>query len=308
MLNEFLEAEAYLGDPDADDIRLNYKTLTDGFRGKYKLDGISDVLTLIACHYIYDFCKVTEVNRETADRTALILRIWCGFEGDVSQADLKKAKKENKHWFKAYPNAEGWLHSYHKKYLEEKGGDWSAYSKEWSDKFHSNNVYRAKMMSYENIVAQAAARGPLKNYYLVISKNILEKEVRNSKGKKPASGRQKTILKILGAYKVLQLLHPGQESVLMQTARILNWLGYEANKPRRIIGDLTWNDKYIFSLDDYGDFLKLSVNQDFLSAIDISLQEDTSNISLNSYDIYKDAGHGKKNGLEKLNDTKPDKI
>ena len=303
MLNEFLEVTSYLENPIADDIRLNYKLLSDDFKGKCKLDGIADVLTLIACHYIYDFCKVTEVSRKIADKTILILRIWCGFEEDVSSEELEKAKIENQEWFKTYPYAEGWLCSYHDKYLKEEGGAWSVYSLEWKKKLHSSNVYRAEKVSYENILAQAVARGSLKNYYLVVSKkyeDIINNEVINAKGKRLATGRQRTMLKFLGAYSVLQLLHPKQKFVLMQSARILNWLGYDANKPERIVGDIIWNGEPIFQLDGQGDFRKFSVNSKFLSEIELKVQEGEINQEPDVYDMYQDIGHGKKKGLRKL--------
>jgi len=300
MLNEFLEVETYLGDPTTEDIRLNHKLLADDFKGKCKLNGIHDILVLIACRYIYDFCKVTELNREVFDKTILILRIWCGFEGDVSSKDLAQAKSENQEWFKSYPYAEGWLRFYHDKYLKEKGASWSVYSIEWKAKLCSKSVYYAESICYENILAQAVARGPLKTYYLVVDKKydeLIQNEVKTDKGKRPDKRRQRNMLKLLGTYKVLQLFHPGQKSVLMQTNRIANWLGLSSVKDDRWCLELRWKNEPIFQKEGFGSYMKFSVNQSFLEMIDLQLMERIEEIDRTKYNVYGDNGHGRSNGL-----------
>lgn len=305
MLNEIKEVESYLCTPRSVDTRLGIKLLTDNFKGDCKLNGIADILTLVASHYLFDVYKFHELNRDVEKMTILIMRIWCGFENDVMGDELKIAKEENREWFKKYPQAEGWLRVYHDQHLKGKTCNWEEYSNKWKKTLNSKYLYQAESLCFENILAQAIARGPLQEYYLVIKKkyeDAIKNDIRdkNRKGKILDSRKQKTILKLLAAYKILQKLHPRQSYVLMQTNRILNWLGYESDNKERWCLDLTWCGEQIFFIDSDYDFKKMSVNQKFLNEMDVHLQEASSTSILSEYDIYQDTGYGKKNGLIKL--------
>lgn len=303
MLNEYKEVEAYLQDPNTDDIRLNAKLLTDNFKPGAKLNGIVDVLTLIACHYLYDFNKEKKLTHTMQANTILILRIWCGFAGDVTKEELEEAKAKNELWFKKYPQADGWLREYHCKHIAEQSNDWSTYSDKWSKSLNSKYLYRAEQLSYENILAQAIARGPLKNYYLCVAKDydiVIKDGIKNDKGKSPDKRRQVTILKLLAAYMILRQLHPGQKYVLLQTNRILNWLGFESMKGDRWCLNFQWRGEPIFMQESHGDFLKFSVNQNFIKEMGIQLYDSTEGIDEKDYYIYQDDGAGKTKPLVKL--------
>ena len=300
MLNEIKEVESYLKNPDADDVRLNASLLSENFKVEYKLEGIGDVLTLIACHYLYSFCNTKIEDEETEYMVILIMRIWCGFENDVTDEEMIKAKQANKLWFEKYPQAEGWLKVYHNKYLQ-RVGDWTIYSQKWSEHLKSDAIYSVKAIRYGNILAQAVARGPLKEYYLVVDKKYEEavnnkEEIQNENHKKPDIRKRRSMLKLLGAYKVLQLLHPGQKYVVMQKNRILNWLGLCSYTKDRMCVEYKWRGEPIFLLEEHKDFLKFSINQEFLKEMDVKLQDNSNDIP-DGRNIYRDNGHGEKNEL-----------
>ncbi len=299
MLNEIMEVESYLSDPKT--TRLNAKLLGDGLKkGEYKLNGIADVLSMIAAYYIYNFTGASKIDEELEKKVTLILRVWFGFEGDVSSEELKEAKKDK--WFTEHPYAEGWLREYLKPYLSE-DRTWITYSEKWCKAWKSQMTYQAQQLVYPNIMAQALARGPLKEYVLVTKKcKALFADIQNEKGKKPPIGRKKTLLKLIATYKILQLQQPGQKYVLMQTNRILNWCGYNSYKQDRMCPDLRWKNEQLVLVESYKDFRKFSINSHFLDAMEIRLveKEEAMNIDPEQYDIYQDQGYGKNQGLEKV--------
>ena len=305
MLNEVKEVEVYLCKPDSEDSRINPKLLSENFKEGNKLVGIADVLTMIASHFIYNFKKLDSnksLDGELKDDAVKILRIWCGFEDDVTEEELKNTKERNSDWFEKYPQAEGWLRDYHKAHMTN-GGTWSEYSTKWKATFGSVYVYRSEQVGYENILAQAIARGPLKNYYLVINKKYgeaVDNEIKNSNDKKPDARRQRTMLKLLSAYMLLRQLHPGQSYVLLQTSRILNWLGFESDKADRWCVDYFWQENPIFYIEKNDDYKKFKVDEKFLLAMDVKIMEEIACIETNEYDIYQDDGHGKNTPLTKL--------
>lgn len=297
MLNEIMEVESYLGDPK--DSRLNAKLLGDGFKkGEYKLNGIADVLSMIAAYYIDRFSDISKIDETLEEKVTLILRIWFGFEGDVNLEELKEAKKDK--WFEEYPNADGWLREYLKPNLSE-NRTWTTYSEKWRDAWKRPMAYQAKQLVYQNIIAQAQARGKLKEYVLVTKKcDDFFADIQNEKGKKPSKVKKKALLKLIAAYKILQLQQSEQKYVLMQTNRILNWCGYSSYKEERMCSNYRWNNKLLVSMESYDDFRKFSIHSDFLDAMEIQLveMEEAEVIDRSRYDIYRDYGQDRE--LEKL--------
>lgn len=300
MLNELEEAKAYLENPDSSKPRIGVNLLTDHFKGKCKLDGLGDILTIVVCHYLYDFNDFTRFDEKMKSDAILIMRIWCGFEGDVTEEELRKAKEENQGWFTSYPQAIGWLRTYCETNFRKNTSNWLQYSEEWRDKLKKKLVYQAKRFCYENILAQAIARGPLKEYYLMISNvydKALKEEIRNGEKKMPDARKQKTILKFLAAYKILQRYHPGQKYVLLPTNRLLNWAGL-ANKNENVwCIDLRWNDKPLFLKETGRDYIKFCVEPSFVKSMDICLLEELPKVVPNDHRIYRDGGYGKSAGL-----------
>lgn len=301
MLDEIKEVEAYLCNPEDENPRIGASLLFDGFKGKCKLNGLKDVLTLVASRYLYDFCKFDNFDKESKDKVILILRIWCGFESDVTQEELELAKTENKEWFDRYPQAEGWLRAYHAKHCNRESHNWSNYSEKWVPQLRTKNIYQAETTSYESVLAQVIARGPLKTYYLVMRDNYadaLKNDIKDGEGKVPGVRKQRNLIKLIAAYKALQLLHPGQEYVLLQTNRVLGWLGLGSDKDDRWCLDFTWRGEPLFLKDGDKDFKKFYVNQSFLEAVDAQIKENVSDFSKEEYVVYQDAGH--QNELIKL--------
>lgn len=312
MLNELQEAEAYLRKPDSDDTRLKAQLLSDDFDKTCKLNGIADVLTMVVRRYL-DLCKsgkaevcesgIADENTEenTEEMAILIMRVWCGFDGDVTEAELKRAKDCNQKWFQKYPKADGWLRAYHEKHLKGKCGSWQEYSGKWKKILNSQLLYQAESICFGNILAQAIAGGGLKTYYLVMNKayeETLATELRNPDGKMPGQPKQKNILKILAAYKVLQRVHPQQKFVLLQTNRILNWMGFESDREQNWCLNITWRGEPLFTKDGGSDYKKICVNQDFLKEMDVHLQE--SKTIPDGCHVYEDIGHGRKKALKRL--------
>lgn len=296
MLNEIMEVESYLGDPTAS--RLNVNLLRDGKKDECKLNGIADVLSMIAAYYICHFLGASKMDEELEKKVTLIMRIWFGFEGDVNLEDWEEAKEEK--WFEAYPYADGWLREYLKPYLSE-NETWQAYSDKWCDAWKEPMAYKLKQQVYPNIIAQALARGELKEYVLVTKKcKDFFADIQNEKGKKPPKGRRATLLKLIAAYKILQLQQPGQKYVLMPTNRILNWCGYSSYKADRMCLNLQWKKHPLVLVESHKDFRKFCINSDFMDEMKICLveKEKATNIDHEQYDIYQD--YGQSQGLEKM--------
>lgn len=208
----------------------------------------------------------------------------------------------NRKWFEKYPYANGWLREYLKQYLSE-DENWQAYSDKWCDAWKESMAYKLKQLVYPNIIAQALARGELKEYVLVTKKcDDFFADIQDEKGKRPPKGRRATLLKLIAAYKILQLQQPGQKYVLMPTNRILNWCGYNSYKSDRMCPDLRWKNAPLVLVESHKDFRKFRIHSDFLSEMEIQLIEkkEAANIDHERYDIYQDYGHGKDKGLEKM--------
>ena len=301
MLNEIKEVEAYLCNPKDDNSRLSSKLLTENFKPHCKLNGIAEVLTLVASYYLYNFNNCEGFTEETREMTVLILRIWCGFAEDVSDEERAIAKHKNKEWFVKYPNAEGWLYSYHSKHITDEVISWSDYSNEWSDKLKSNFAYKSNAFCYDSILAQAVSRGRLKTYYLGINEsyeNVFGEDIKTSANKTPDARKRKTLIKLIAAYKLLQKFHEGQKSVLIQSNRILNWLGYKSDKSDRWCSDILWKNKRIITIESYKDYKKMSVDEEFLKHFDIKLLDNQPQDIPKGYILYDDNGH--KNGLIRI--------
>ena len=99
MLNEFLEFEAYTKNPTSENPRLQPKMLTHSFSvshyGRYYLDGINQVLIIIARHFIFSECG--KMSDNIVESTIQVLKRWIGMTGNNE---------------KEYPLVNKWFHEY----------------------------------------------------------------------------------------------------------------------------------------------------------------------------------------------------
>lgn len=294
MLDEIREVKSYLCNPDDDNPRISANLLFENYKGNCKLNGLKDILVLVASHFFYDFCSSENFSKDSKKKTILIMRIWCSFENDVTEEELEFAKSECEKWFATYPQAEGWLKTYHTKHCNRETHNWTNYSKKWVSQLGEKKIYKAEVATYESILAQVIARGPLKTNYLVMKNayiDAVKNDIRDGRGKTPGTIKKRNVIKLIAAYKMLQTLHPGQKYVLLQTNRVLAWLGMSSDKDDRWCLDFTWKDEALFLKEGSSDFKKYYVNQEFLDEMDVQILESISDLSREEYLIYQDAGH-----------------
>ena len=301
MLDEKIEVIEYLCNPDIAEPRISANILFENYKAECKLDRVQDILTLIASHYLYDFCKGDIIDEETKKKVILILRIWCGFDNDVTKEELKFAKKECKEWFDKYPQAEGWLKTFYAKHCKEGKNIWPKYTNKRANELRTENIYKANAISYEGILAQTIARGPLKTYYLVVKKDytdVVGNAIKDEKGEVPKNVKKRNIMKLIASYKILQIFHPEQKYVLLQPNRVLGWMGIRSDKKERWCLNYTWNNELLFKMESGEKHKKFYGNEEFLKVVDAQIREDVSEISKEEYIIYQDQGH--QNELKEL--------
>jgi hypothetical protein len=184
--------------------------------------------------------------------------------------------------------------------LAHRKSTWSDYSKEWKEKLKSPLVYSAERQCYEIILAQALAIGAPKRYYLQMKecKKGVIPGVTRSNGTLPDKRKRRNLFKIIIAYKLLQRFHPNQEWVLLQTNRVLSWMGMESDKADRWCLDIQWNGEPLVETQSVIDYKKLRVNSNFLKEMDIQLLEQLPSTVPDGYQIYCDTGYGKDNELK----------
>lgn len=125
MLNEILEFEAYVKDPESDTPRIQPKMLTENYESD-DLNGIGGILVILARGFIFGFETEKKIYNEDGlvhenilNDTKYILLQWCGFNCNVLESrektnnnDLKKPSQCILEWQKKYPEANGWLKKY----------------------------------------------------------------------------------------------------------------------------------------------------------------------------------------------------
>ena len=196
MINEHLEFKSYVTNPTSSNPRLQPQIFTNRFDGK-SLVGIEDVMTLIVREFIFTYCKNEiydddgVINELVANDTKEVLNDWCGF--DTEKASKTRISEARRNWEKDYPQAKNWLEKYIKhhysnddKKLKKNPSKtvndvWDDYITVWNKSLNKGGDYRAKKISYNNIIANALESGPLKEYYLAFKKNEEEKPCKKEK-------------------------------------------------------------------------------------------------------------------------------
>lgn len=337
MLNEKLEFEAYVTDPESDTPRIQRYLLIGKFSKEGNLYGLETILTVIARGFLYakagndDPAVAGEgpYSEEMIHAAIRVLARWCGFSsGEEKEADQQNSCLQT--WFEKYPEADGWLEKYWKHYCKSKHSEelWKEYEEKWKRSLNSGD-YRFNKISYQNVIANALEMGPLRIRYLVFKKDENAVEER----KKPdihylyeiqegeRSPQKSTITKFLkniAAFLILQTYHPeNQKEVLLDRRRLLNWYGQDDQKNDTSIWYLShflWHGDPIFWRSDTWmnlNFIKFGVNPEYLKHFDFKLIEPKSEDELKTYIkeygdrywILKDTGHVKNSPLCFVNNT-----
>lgn len=316
MLNERMEAEAYLGAIDSKSCRLQPGLLADKFikkNDKAKLNGLRDVMIVVARAFIDQQMANGKDIEGIHDGCIKALILWCGFETDDVLKECRNDKKIVS-WLQSYPNSDCWLRKYYDAIMIESDKkksyrSWEEYQNEWK-KLNSGLVYQVKEYCYENIVADALSYGELKTYFLAIKdadkmllsikKEMTETEkAKKTDAKKLDVRTQNKLLKLLAAY-LLFVEYEQQKTVSFKRLPFLNWLGIDNDNRGSCFPELTWKDSQFYERISYTDFVKVRVCDEFISEYDLRLigSADIERYLQEGYSVYKDAGHGK--NLNKL--------
>ena len=247
MLNEILEFEAYVTEPCSPNPRLKPKLLTEKFSfedGAYKLKGIDQIMTIVLRGFLFpehakDFFD--ENGLLSAEGIAIskeVLNIWCGF------SDSKKASSEVKKWLKKYRYADHWLKKYwifqyeffseKKKPKKEGAAEWEILAEKWRKDFNDDTAYKAESYTFDNIIANALEKGPLKQRYCIVKKSADGKKIKKMKDltiylfdcneKNRVEKTEVKMLKNIIAFQIGQEEHPGnQKEVILQRLRLFGW-------------------------------------------------------------------------------------
>lgn len=302
MLNEHLEVEAYLCDIEHEDNpRILPKLLTDEY--KVKLNGIQDVLTLIAREFIFGFMGAEEITPELHEDFISVLRLWFGFDDENDLNELRKGKTIKK-WLKNHPHADGYFKNYFDKFISPKA-EWDDFVKTFHTRFLNKRgyLYTSKEVCYENIIADALADGPLKNYYLIFrgDDTRFNTSLQSPNGKGLTTPTYQKNYKLLATNLLAMKRADGVKTVYIRKLRLLNWLGYDSDKWTNWFPGLKWEKQAICKRISGDDYVKLQINNEFVQKFDLKIIEKTElkDYQKKEYTILKDCGHNKY--LEKIN-------
>lgn len=326
MLNETLEFESYIIDPESAKPRLQPKYLTNSFsitEDKYSLHGIDQVLTIVARGFLFSeyalkiYSPDEIISDDTIDATAEVLARWFGCVKDDHSNETWYSCVEK--WFRENKQADGWFEKYWKYHYKNQKKDvtpdeieekWSSCVKEWSEKFYGFS-FTAKGHSFHNIIANAIEAGPLKERYLVVKKGYSEKGLfrylYDYEGKtSPHIETEIKLLKTIAAYLILRENHPtAQTEVLLQRGRLLGWFGQDDAKNEAklfLFKKLSWDKQPIVTRGAVvGQYIKLIIDPDYLERFDYKIIE-KSQVELykDDYWILQDPGYDSKTHFIRL--------
>ena len=211
MLNEIIEAEGYLFDPDGS---CEYQSLnTKLFCGKKgDLNGLDRAMTTVARYFLFEDGVEGE---QAVARAGAALRMWCGLMPDTLEGALEE---ERIYLMARYPWIDRWLPRILKKEGAMKNGPNSDIVEKALKKLEkrrksftyatlarakANNDF--KLLSYEKAIANALiAWGPLKKYYLVCEDPEWFAKICKKRGSKkyakPMEKDEDKVVKLIAAY------------------------------------------------------------------------------------------------------------
>ena len=328
MLNEKLEFDAYTKTPKSETPRIQPYYFTNSFSDTCELNGLEQILTVIARGILFSNHGIIEentLNPKFIEGVSEILQRWCGFDETDYREEGKNPCVEQ--WFEKSPEADGWLKAYwtyhfnkgekRKKTTLRAEDMWKQVKEKWQVSLCSSSDYRWKKITYHNVIANARELGPLRERYLVFRKDEKQKEVKEevsfqylyqvNGGGKPNKNKQQKFLKNIAFYLLHQEQHPKNHrtEVLFRKGALLGWYGQDdttGEKKHWFFDNLYWDQIPIFSKSGGGDYVKFGVDSDYLRKFDFKLIEESEIEEYEEqYWILKDAGHG--NRLEIKNYT-----
>ncbi|MBQ3035690.1 MAG: hypothetical protein IJD31_02050 [Lachnospiraceae bacterium] len=332
MLNEVLEFKAYVTNPESDNPRIKPKMLTNSFSDTYELNGLERILTTVAREFLFSYFAdkknelISEPGEHMIETVTYILRKWCGFNNpkvenrdDFKEKTIIPTVQSNaavQKWFDDYPEADGWLRKYWIYHFKKKNKSkdikpeqlWNRVEEERSGSLESPNDFRAKKITYKNVIANALEMGPLNNRYLVFKKDKKTETVEEKKrfdylfevaedANKPNFNTKQKFLKSIAAYLIFREYHPkGQQEILIRHGQLMNWYGdddagYDMDECHT---RFRWKGKAIISRGTtiYGS-KKLIVAPEYLEVFDYQLiNESQIEEYWEKYWILEDGGHG----------------
>ena len=326
MLNEFLEFEAYVTNPESESPRVQPFMLTEHFDEENYLNGIEEIMTVIARAYLYSdnrkiYDKSGRVNEKLIHDAIELLHRWTGF----SDSDIRKQSKNSKldKWMQENSFVDGWLKMYwmfqfgnkivkkNPKLKEEKEKRWKQLEKKWNERFNSPMDYQAGRITYKNVIANALELGPLRNRYLVVKKGSeqLGQKVKANDDKRfkylsDKSRRQTAtdmkFMKVIATYLIHQEQHPiGQKEVWIKNSDLSRWDALDDSNNGSVTWypeDVLWNGIPIYTRSSLrGSCIKVKVNPDYLQKFDFHIIE-PENVEQykNTHWVLEDLGHGLK--------------
>ncbi len=305
MLNEMMEFEAYVRDPQSKQPRLQPKLLTNSYKqnknSEYQLRGLDQVMTMIIRDFLFSdqaktlFDENGLITDEGIKATKELLNRWSGFykilEEGTGRSQVSKAVKN---WLKRHPEAEGWLKKYWTFHYKEIKGkkktetEWDQCARTWCKKYNAELSYQNEGVTFENIIANAIERGPLRERYCIVKK----KDTGHVPGKikdlyayifpeKGDSGFQKKtahkMLKNIVAFLIVQDEHPGkQKEVLLQRLRLFGWYGTDDSDGKKLhwcFEQFLWRGEHIIYGYSGSDYAKLGIKQDYIDEFGFRLIE-----------------------------------
>ena len=294
--------------------------LTDDFSDGKCLIGIEEIMTVIARGYIFSegrllYDDLGKINEKIIYDTIELLHRWTGF------ADIEIRKRtdnsELDKWMKRHSVVDSWLKKYWKYWLglkdkkissSDKELKWELLEKEWNEKLNSPMDYQANKITYNNIIANALEKGPLRNRYFAmkksqehIGKNVILSDKERFKHFLYKSGAHDTtynkVLKIICTYLLFLERYPkGQKQVWVKSSELSRWYGLDDGGNGWYPDDIEWKQKPIYITNMIRNNLtKLMVDPEYLETFDFRIIErDEISKYRNEYWILEDCGHGLK--------------
>lgn len=326
MLNEKIEFESYMKDPESENPRILPKIFTGEYKTKNcELNGLEQILVSIARGYIFTYYTKDNITTddgrhyktEIIEETRIILQQWLGFEEVNADSD------NIKNWNTLYPDAkDGWLkkywhHWYEKKRPKKKDLDlntiWKNELVEKKGKNLQGYDYQENVSTLNAVIASAFRQGPLRERCLIFKKDTAKNTKEGfaylytvkEEAKKPSKPTEEKLLKNIAAYLILREYHPeGQKYCLLYRHRLLNWYGIDDSKNAQdtwYFKQCLWGDKKVPIMDAHSkdrgwNFIKFSINESFLKHFDFRIidKSEIQRIDQEKYWILNDTGAGKK--------------
>ncbi len=273
MLDEILELDAYVSEPESLCPRLQPKLLTDDFSSVPKLRGLNQILTLIARDFLFSSYAETVffndglISDEGIMAAKILLNRWCGFDIKKDTEDKQKAvsfaSETVDRWFEIHPEADHFLKRFWQfhfcEHMERNKKEYTGYNETeknkradlaWKEcesgyylRYNSASAYGAESITYENVIADALNTGRLRTRYCAIKMPEGKRPVRDISELydqifECVKGTNKNIklrmLKNIIAFRLWQQDHPGgQKEVLLQKLRLFGWYGRDDTDGKR---------------------------------------------------------------------------